>query len=42
MLPMNFKELASGNQLRDAYKKVIVKTYQGSNVSAMFVIMCQC
>jgi hypothetical protein len=41
MLPMNIKELASGNQLRDAYKKVIVKTYRGSNVSVIFVIICQ-
>ena len=33
MLPMNISGLASGNQLRDAYKKVIVKIYRESNVS---------
>ena len=33
MLPMNISQLASGTQLRDAYKKVIVKTYRETNVS---------
>ncbi len=37
MLPMNISSLASGNQLRDAYKKVIVKTYRESNVSSLFL-----
>ena len=41
MLPMNISELASGNQLRDAYKKVIVKMYRESNVSEIVVIIFQ-
>jgi hypothetical protein len=38
MLPMNISSLASGNQLRDAYKKVIVKIYRESNVSSRFLM----
>ena len=39
--PMNISEVASGNQLRDAYKKVTVKMYRDSNVSEIVVIIFQ-
>ena len=33
LLPMNISQIASGNQLWDTYKKLIIKTYLQSNVS---------
>jgi len=33
LLPLNISQLASGNQLRDAYKALIVKLYRENNVS---------
>ena len=33
LLPMNISQIASGNHLRDMYKKLIIKTYLESNVS---------
>jgi hypothetical protein len=33
LLPMNISQIASGNQLWDTYKKMIIKTYLQSNVS---------
>ena len=33
LLPMNVSQIASGNQLRDTYKQLIMKMYRKSNVS---------
>ena len=35
LLPLNISQLASGNQLRDAYKALIVKLYRANNVSSV-------
>jgi hypothetical protein len=39
LLPNNISQIASGNQLRDMYKKLIVKTYQESNVNTYLLTL---